>query len=164
MADFSDMVGMHVKATLTRAIRGSDVVEGTVFTYDTESATLVLMVNADSDRPTVRALTARFIKAIEITDEEADGQQLPMGVAPGASLPALHGDDSLQKRTNKNLRQAEDKRKYANVQNVSIEACEVFDRLSRVMASVAWSCDPDHLAAALSLQRGRRGLPARWRR
>jgi hypothetical protein len=139
------MVGMHVTCKLTLPIRGSDVIEGTLFTYDAESTTLVLLVNAGSDRPTVRAVSAKFIKEIEMQDAAAE-HALPMGIAAGAALPSLHGDDSLQKRTNKNLRQAEDKRKYANVCDVSIEACEVFDRLSRVMAGVTWSVDPDHLA------------------
>lgn len=145
-----DLVGAYVAVQLM--VHDKEEIKGTVFTYDQALGTLMLMQNCGSERPTVKTLNTRFIKKFSVLEKDPKDAEnrLPPGVAAETVLPAIEADsnESLQKRVTKLLKRAEEKRQYPTDVEVSIDACEVYDRLCVTFGSVTWSTKQKDCQAA----------------
>uniref|UniRef100_A0A6U4SH02 Uncharacterized protein n=1 Tax=Neobodo designis TaxID=312471 RepID=A0A6U4SH02_NEODS len=149
-------IGCKIAATL---ITGQTVT-GTVFTYDMENAALVVLEKPGEDRPNVKVLNTCFIKDISVLEKApADpADKLPRGVIADATLPSLTGaNENLQRKLNKALSRAEDRRRYDSAGDaaefLTIAACQLFDRIS-ILGSTAFSATEEHLQRAKDIAHG----------
>jgi hypothetical protein len=162
MAEPEAFVGAVVSLKL---VNGTEM-RGTVFTYDSANCAIVLVENPAAERPNMKLINTCFVS--EITVQEKDPKdpkdKLPVGIAREATLPSLAGNDSLQKRMNKALNKAEERRRYdsAGRASLSIAACQLFDRLTLSLGAAMFSSDKEHLDRAQALakrQNATVGLP-----
>jgi len=142
-----EFVGAHVTVTLS----SDAVITGTIFTYDAPNCALVLLQQPNADRPTVKIINTCFIKSMVVHSKNPkdEANRLPIGVAPGATLPGL-GSENLQKKVNKTLAKAEERRQYPEW-DVPIAACQLFDKLTLVCGQASFSQAPEHLKAAADI-------------
>jgi hypothetical protein len=146
-------VGAVVNLELSSGLK----MTGTVFTYDAPNAALVLLQNPSADRPSVKIINTCFIKSVVVAEKDPKdpANKLPRGISADATLPALSGTDSLQKRMNKTLSKAEDRRRYDlagdATAGLTIAACQLFDRLTLSCGHATFSSNPEHLAIAQNI-------------
>lgn len=150
----SKVVGAKVTVTLTNDVK----VTGTVFTYDTKNAAMVLLQNPASERPTVKVINACYMKAVTVNEKypKDPEDRLPQGVAQDAELPSLvSGNERLQRKLNKSLTRATDRRRYETaggaMGELTVAACMVFDRLTVSCGQVLFSDAPEHLERAKAI-------------
>jgi hypothetical protein len=148
-------VEAFVGATVSLELATGSKLVGTVFTYDQANCALVLLQNPGQDRPNLKLINTCFIRQISVLEKEPKdaNNKLPRGIAAEATLPALAGNDSLQKRMNKALQKAEDRRQYDGSGEVplSIAACVLFDKLTLSCGQAAFSVEPAHINLAQAI-------------
>jgi hypothetical protein len=155
-ATAESFIGCKVAATLAT----DAVVTGTVFAYDVENAALVILEKPGTDRPNVKIVNTCFIKAMDVLEKQpADAaDKLPRGVVADTTLPSLTGaNENLQRKLNKALTRAEERRRYDTadvaVDSLTIAACQLFDRIS-ILGSTCFSASADHLQRARDVATG----------
>nr|CCC92920.1 putative p21 antigen protein [Trypanosoma congolense IL3000] len=134
------LIGVNVGVTLV----DGTVVKGTVFTYNSSEALLVLFQGFSANRPNVKIIRTPFIK--EITAIRDSEEKLPPQLEAKARLPSMQAarDRSLFKHASSQLRNARDKRTgllQTDDPKTPIAALDTLIKLERVYPDIHWDKD-----------------------
>lgn len=147
----SETISEYIGQVVTVVLANNATYTGTVFTYSPARCLLALMTDCGQPRPTIRSFNTRFIQSLEVIEKNPKkDDRLPHDIGQGAQLPPLNADasDTLQKKTNKALKAADDQRKQQSGLALTIHACDVFTQLSKIFNEVVWSTKDNDFACA----------------